>query len=236
MGPGPAPAFSDLLTSDLRHNPFDFAREIPLAPKWLQELVESHESLPWQRRGYLREALLDQLTSKAGFAPMEATPIVAEEEQGDTVREFLDQQRSGWGARFAAVFEEIGIETKSDLREATEEEMMELDAKLGASGAGSFHLRQIQSAIARLRNEGNGTPLASPDTAAVNAVQQQSSAVSMESIQPWQTKKRYAALLSHHQAHESLPWQRRGYLREAMLDQLITAAGFEVAISAQAAA
>merc|ERR1719160_341899 len=67
---------------DQRHNPFEFAREVSLAPEWLRELVESHESLPWQRRGYLREALLDQLTTKAGFAPMEAMPIVAEEEQG----------------------------------------------------------------------------------------------------------------------------------------------------------
>ena len=84
------------------------------APTWLQELVESHESLPWQRRGYLREALLDQLTSKAGFAPMEMETTSTAEEEQDSVREFLDQQRSGWGARFGAVFEDVGIETKED--------------------------------------------------------------------------------------------------------------------------
>ena len=39
--------------------------------------------------------------------------------------------------RFAAVFEEIGIETKSDLREATDEEVAELDQKLAAMGAGA---------------------------------------------------------------------------------------------------
>lgn len=165
---------------DARHNPFDFAREVKAAPDWMQELIESHESLPWQRRGYLREALLDQLTSKAGFTPMEVTTITAEEEQ-DSVREFLDQQRSGWGARFAAVFEGIGIETKADLCVATEEEMAELDQKLAAMGAGSFHLRQIRDAVGRLRNEGNEV-LRISDPVGVNVTQQ--SSASLESVQP----------------------------------------------------
>ena len=41
---------------DSRHHPFDFQNEVAAAPKWIQELIENHESLPWQRRGYLREA------------------------------------------------------------------------------------------------------------------------------------------------------------------------------------
>ena len=75
---------------------------------WLQELVESHESLPWQRRGYLRQAMLDQLSNAAGFRPLEAAPKPGGEEDGhDSAREFLDQQRQGWGAKFGAVFEGI---------------------------------------------------------------------------------------------------------------------------------
>ena len=95
----------------------------------------------------MRDALLDQLTTAAGFAPVststEASGAGGVEEQVDSVREFLDSVRSGWGARFGAVFESIGIETKSDLRMATSEEMAELDEKLSATGAGSFQLRQI---------------------------------------------------------------------------------------------
>ena len=72
---------------------------------------ESHESLPWQRRNYLRGAMLDQLVSAAGFAPTAsgdaAAAVAGEEDRGDSVREFLDQQRTGWGAKFGAVFEAI---------------------------------------------------------------------------------------------------------------------------------
>ena len=52
--------------------------------------------------------MLDQLTAAAGFAPVEdgAAGTAGADEQ-ESVREFLDQQRSGWGAKFAAVFEEI---------------------------------------------------------------------------------------------------------------------------------
>ena len=46
---------------DPRHNPFDFTRETEAAPKWIAELLEVHESLPWQRRNYLRGAMLDKL-------------------------------------------------------------------------------------------------------------------------------------------------------------------------------
>ena len=95
---------------DPRHNPFDFNRDIEAAPDWLGKLVESHESLPWQRRGYLRKAMLDRLTTTAGWAPAPDATGAAGAEEGerdsDSVREFLDAQRSGWGAKFAAVFED----------------------------------------------------------------------------------------------------------------------------------
>ena len=82
-----------------------------------------------------------------------AAAVDAGEDREDSVREFLDQQRLGWGAKFAAVFEEIGLETTGDLLVATKEEMAEVEQKLTAMGAGSFHLRQIRGAVAALRGE-----------------------------------------------------------------------------------
>ena len=56
--------------------------------------------------------MLEKLTSAAGFTPIEEVATTGpaaggEEELADSIREFLDQQRMGWGAKFAAVFEEI---------------------------------------------------------------------------------------------------------------------------------
>ena len=63
--------------------------------------------------------MLDQLVSAAGFAPTASGDAAAaaadEEDRGDSVREFLDQQRTGWGAKFGAVFEAIGLELGSHL-------------------------------------------------------------------------------------------------------------------------
>ena len=61
--------------------------------------------------------MLDQLTTAAGFAALDKTNDAAAnaEEERDSVREFLDQQRSGLGAKFAFAFEEIGLETVDDL-------------------------------------------------------------------------------------------------------------------------
>lgn len=191
--------------ADPRHSPFDFAREVKLAPTWLQELVESHESLPWQRRDYLRGAMLDKLTAAAGFKPVaEALPPALEDEREDSVREFLDKQRLGWGAKFAAVFEEIGLETTADLCEATEEEMAELEKKLTAFGAGSFQQRQIRDAVARLRADASSAqPAADPQTlgasAAHQAQQQAAGDGGGAAVVPWQCRKQFAAFLSHHQ-------------------------------------
>ena len=52
---------------DPRHGPFDFAEEVKKAPSWMEELLANHESLPWQRREFMREAVLDKLSAVAGF-------------------------------------------------------------------------------------------------------------------------------------------------------------------------
>merc|ERR1719159_378457 len=53
--------------SDPRHHPFDFAKEVAEAPPFMQEVVANHESLPWQRRDFMRQAVLDKLTTTVGF-------------------------------------------------------------------------------------------------------------------------------------------------------------------------
>ena len=65
----------------------------------------------------------------------------------DSVREFLDQQRSGWGARFGAVFEIVGLEAADDLRICNPEIVQEVDGKLASAGAGNFHLQKIREEI-----------------------------------------------------------------------------------------
>ena len=53
--------------ADERHSPFNFGKEVAEAPAWLQEVVQSHESLPWRRRNFERKGVLDQLLTTAGF-------------------------------------------------------------------------------------------------------------------------------------------------------------------------
>ena len=53
--------------SDGRHQPFNFATEVEQAPGWLQEVVANHESLPWRRRGFERDAIIDQLVARANL-------------------------------------------------------------------------------------------------------------------------------------------------------------------------
>ena len=60
--------------------------------------------------------MLDKLIAAAGLddhgSPLEVGGVVATGTSSggssvlESIREFLDQQRSGWGAKFAAVFEE----------------------------------------------------------------------------------------------------------------------------------
>ena len=48
-------------------------KQAPKAPPWLQQVVQSHESLPWRRRGFERDAVIDQLVARAKL-PKEETP------------------------------------------------------------------------------------------------------------------------------------------------------------------
>ena len=65
------------------------------------------------------KAMLDQLATAAGYAPQLPSTTAGgaagerDPQAEESIREFLDAQRLGWGAKFGAVFECIGIEAKS---------------------------------------------------------------------------------------------------------------------------
>ena len=95
-----------------------------------------------------------------------------------------------------------------DLKIATAEEMSELDEKLAATGAGSFHMRQIRDAVARLRSESGA---AAPATTAGVAMAADTSGALVPP--PWQTQRRYAAFISHHQKESAMEAR---YLKEQL--------------------
>jgi hypothetical protein len=53
--------------SDPRFGSFDFGRACSTAPADLKEMLENHESLPFRRRGYERDGMLQSLIERAGF-------------------------------------------------------------------------------------------------------------------------------------------------------------------------
>ena len=53
--------------SDARFGAFDFRTGRAEAPADLQELLDTHESLPFRRRGYERDGMLTTLIERAGF-------------------------------------------------------------------------------------------------------------------------------------------------------------------------
>ena len=90
----------------------------------------------------------------------------------------------------------------SDLCEATAEEMAEVERTLAATGAGSFHLRQIRDALSALRSESGQRDGAAGSSGATTMAPTTTGAVAVAGgriVQPWITQKRYAAFLSHHQ-------------------------------------
>ena len=54
--------------TDVRHGDFDFA-ECKLAPGWVGEMMQNNESLPWRRRRFEQDAILNELISNSGLAP-----------------------------------------------------------------------------------------------------------------------------------------------------------------------
>jgi hypothetical protein len=53
--------------SDARFGSFDFGKAGSTAPADLKEMLDNHESLPFRRRGYERDGMLQSLIERAGF-------------------------------------------------------------------------------------------------------------------------------------------------------------------------
>jgi hypothetical protein len=53
--------------SDARFGSFDFGKAGSTAPTDLKEMLDNHESLPFRRRGYERDGMLQSLIERAGF-------------------------------------------------------------------------------------------------------------------------------------------------------------------------
>ena len=63
-----------------------------------------------------------------------------------SIRSWLDGVKAGWGARFGAAFEELGLEDTVDLSRATKEELDEVEQDLEKLGAKKLALRRIWEA------------------------------------------------------------------------------------------
>ena len=65
----------------------------------------------------------------------------------DGVRDWLDSLKAGFGARFSAAFEEIGVEDISDLTDMDDELQTMLEAELRKAGAKAMQLKKIRTAL-----------------------------------------------------------------------------------------
>merc|ERR1719161_406826 len=95
--------------------------------------------------------------------------------------------------------------------------MAELEEKLGATGAGSFQLRQIRDALARVRSSDSDAVREDAATAAKHLASNgpSSSAEGGDGlvVPSWEGKKKYAAFLSHHQRDSAMESR---YLKEQL--------------------
>jgi hypothetical protein len=57
--------------SDARFGAYDFYEEQTKAPEDLKFLTDAHESLPFRRRGYERDAMLQSVIERAGFEDLQ---------------------------------------------------------------------------------------------------------------------------------------------------------------------
>jgi hypothetical protein len=57
--------------SDARFGAYDFYKEQTNAPEDLKFLTDAHESLPFRRRGYERDAMLQSVIEHSGFKDLQ---------------------------------------------------------------------------------------------------------------------------------------------------------------------
>ena len=120
----------------------------------------------------------------------------------ESIREWLDDEvKSGYGAKFASAFEEVGIEDKSDLHEMDSDLMKTLEAELEHIDAKPMHLARIKKSIEAI------VAPASATRARLNAAKVADGKMAETAENPAvvaaiekrkASTKPYAAFLSHH--------------------------------------
>ena len=78
---------------------------------------------------------------------MEAEQELSMEAEDLAIREWLDGIRRGWGAKWGAAFEAVGLDMAEDLEELDEDSLEELTAELKAVGAKTIHIKKMIKAI-----------------------------------------------------------------------------------------
>ena len=128
------------------------------------------------------------------------------DDDGGSIRSWLDSLKAGWAARFAAAFEEVGVEDCVDLGDLDEELQAQLEDELKKAGAKGVQLKKIKEAISsvvqptqaaranlkEIQANSDGTASSTADSLLLS--ESRSGAV------PADTGKRFMAFISHHKA------------------------------------
>ena len=80
------------------------------------------------------------------MAPQGRCPLRRQPMSG-SVREWLDLMKPGWSARFAAAFEELGIDDVIDLPEIDASVKLLLEEELTSAGAKVLHVKKIMRMV-----------------------------------------------------------------------------------------
>ena len=123
------------------------------------------------------------------------------------VRDWLDSLKAGFGARFAAAFEEIGVEDVSDLADMDDELQATLEAELRKAGAKAMQLKKIRTALDAILNASPRQALSAAAAELQPSGQSGSAAAAalpecVVKALAWRksSKKKYLCFISHHKA------------------------------------
>lgn len=122
----------------------------------LEILDAGRRSAQSSRRGESRESRLSHLGSDSplGHGQISRMPFeILQEIKGSSISGWLDGLKEGWGVRYAACFEEIGIEDVTDLPFINDDLLKELTEELKRAGAKSMQVMRIREAMLSIKTE-----------------------------------------------------------------------------------
>ena len=95
------------------------------APAWLQRIIQGHESLPWRRRGFERDTVIDQLVARANLpAPVVGGP---EESKASPLVEASASAAAGADDGAPPLLSGVPAEIPGEVPEVPEAALMRLD-------------------------------------------------------------------------------------------------------------